>query len=598
MAPTRFGTDGVRGVANEDLTAELALALGRATARVLPAPTFVVGRDTRRSGPMLQAAFSAGLATEGADVIDLGVLPTPGVAAAAARRAVPGAVISASHNPFGDNGIKLFSLFGTKLPTDVEQEIERELDAVLADPRRPPRRPTGHGVGRLSSDPGARQLYGEQLMATIDGRGLDGVRIVVDCANGAASEVAPWVFADLGAVVTTLHDAPDGANINDACGSTDPTELARAVVERGADVGLALDGDADRVIAVDESGTIVDGDVLLALFALDLAERDRLTGNTVVVTVMTNLGFRLAMEGRGIDVRETDVGDRHVLAALDADGLSLGGEQSGHIIFRSLSTTGDGILTGIALVDLMRRAGALAGRPVERPGRTGAPTPRQRAHPPTGAAGRLRRSLGGGGEGGSRARTPGAGAPAAQRDRATGPDHGRGAPRSPGQRRGRAARRRRGVGPGAERTAGPRLTWVPMCGIIGVTGEADALPVLLGALHQLEYRGYDSAGVAMVVDGAIWRERAAGGTDSVAKLAELTGAAPAGPAQAAIGHTRWATHGSPTPENAHPHADCTGRLALVHNGIIENHAALPRRARGVRPHAHVGHRHRGDGAPH
>ncbi len=357
MAPTRFGTDGVRGVANEDLTAELALALGRATARVLPAPTFVVGRDTRRSGPMLQAAFSAGLATEGADVIDLGVLPTPGVAAAAARRAVPGAVISASHNPFGDNGIKLFSLFGTKLPTDVEQEIERELDAVLADPGRPPRRPTGHGVGRLSSDPGARQLYGEQLMATIDGRGLDGVRIVVDCANGAASEVAPWVFADLGAVVTTLHDAPDGANINDACGSTDPTELARAVVERGADVGLALDGDADRVIAVDESGTIVDGDVLLALFALDLAERDRLTGNTVVVTVMTNLGFRLAMEGRGIDVRETDVGDRHVLAALDADGLSLGGEQSGHIIFRSLSTTGDGILTGIALVDLMRRAG-------------------------------------------------------------------------------------------------------------------------------------------------------------------------------------------------------------------------------------------------
>ena len=336
MAPARFGTDGVRGVANEELTAELALALGRATARVLPAPTFVVGRDTRRSGPLLQAAFSAGLATEGADVVDLGVLPTPGVAAVAERRKVPGAVISASHNPFGDNGIKLFSLLGTKLPTEVEGEIERELDAILADPDGPPRRPTGYGVGRITADPGAVELYKEHLVATIEGRRLDGLHVVVDCANGAASEIAPRVLAELGARVTALHDAPDGANINDKCGSTDPSQLALAVVEHQADLGLAFDGDADRVIAVDHTGTIVDGDVLLALFALDLAERGRLAGNTVAVTVMTNLGFRLAMEGRGIAVRETDVGDRHVLAALDADGLSLGGEQSGHIIFRSL----------------------------------------------------------------------------------------------------------------------------------------------------------------------------------------------------------------------------------------------------------------------
>jgi phosphoglucosamine mutase len=357
VAPTRFGTDGVRGVANEELTPELALALGRAAARVLPAPTFVVGRDTRRSGPLLQAAFSAGLAAEGADVIDLGVLPTPGVATVAESRQAPGAVISASHNPFADNGIKLFSPLGTKLPVDVEGAIERELDAILADPDRPQPGPVGHGVGRISADPGAVELYQAHLVATLEGRRLDGLHIVLDCANGAASAIAPRVLGELGAEIRALHDTPDGANINDRCGSTDPGELARAVVAHQADLGLAFDGDADRVIAVDHNGTVVNGDVLLALFAFDLAEQGHLTGNTVAVTVMTNLGFRLAMEARGIAVRETDVGDRHVLAALDADGLSLGGEQSGHIIFRSRSTTGDGILTGIALADLVQRVG-------------------------------------------------------------------------------------------------------------------------------------------------------------------------------------------------------------------------------------------------
>ena len=212
-------------------------------------------------------------------------------------------------------------------------------------------------MGRISADPTAVLLYQAHLVATLEGRRLDGLRIVVDCANGAASAIAPRVLADLGARVTALHDAPDGANINHQCGSTDPGELARAVVQHGADLGLAFDGDADRVIAVDHDGSVVDGDVLLALFAFDLAERGHLAGNTVAVTVMTNLGFRLAMEARGIAVRETDVGDRHVLAALDADGLSLGGEQSGHIIFRARSTTGDGILTGIALADLVLRAG-------------------------------------------------------------------------------------------------------------------------------------------------------------------------------------------------------------------------------------------------
>jgi phosphoglucosamine mutase len=357
MAPARFGTDGVRGVANDELTAELALALGRAAARILPAPAFVVGRDTRRSGPLLQAALSAGLATEGADVLDVGVVPTPGVATIAERRRLPGAMVSASHNPFGDNGIKLFSLLGTKLPVELEDEVQRELDVILKDSERPPRRPTGYGVGRIMTEPDAADVYREHLLSSLEGRSLEGHQIVVDCANGAASAFAPGVLTALGARVTTLHDQPDGANINDKCGSTDPSELARTVVEQGADFGLALDGDADRVIAVDQHGTVVDGDVLLALFALDLAGRGQLAGNTVVVTVMTNLGFRLAMDGHGISVRETDVGDRHVLAALDADGLSLGGEQSGHIIFRSRSTTGDGILTGLALSDLLLRTG-------------------------------------------------------------------------------------------------------------------------------------------------------------------------------------------------------------------------------------------------
>ena len=251
-------------------------------------------------------------------------------------------------------------------------------------------------MGRITADPGAVASYEEHLVHTAEGRRLDGLRIVVDCANGAASEHRA---AGAGRARRQrhghLHDAPDGANINERCGSTDPTELSLAVVAHQADLGLAFDGDADRVIAVDHTGLVVDGDVLLALFALDLAERGRLARNTVAVTVMTNLGFRLAMEERGIDVRETDVGDRHVLAALDADGLSLGGEQSGHIIFRSLSTTGDGILTGIALADLVARVGPLAGRPLGRAGGAGAPAPRQRAHPPARAPGRLRRGVGG-----------------------------------------------------------------------------------------------------------------------------------------------------------------------------------------------------------
>ncbi len=353
MARTRFGTDGVRGVANVDLTPELVLALGRATARNIAAPTFLVGRDTRRSGPMLQAALSAGLASEGADVVDVGVLPTPALAWLSATRNLPAVVVSASHNPFGDNGIKLFAAGGAKLSEEMEAAIEDELDRILDPSVKGPQSLEGHGVGSMTVEPGLGESYVEHLASLLEGRRLDGLRFVVDSANGAASSLAACVYERLGAEVVAIGCDPDGTNINAGCGSTSTGTLATAVVEHRADLGLALDGDADRLLAVGPDGLLANGDELIALFALDLAERGQLAGNTVVVTVMTNLGFRLAMAERGIIVKETPVGDRHVLAALDREGLSLGGEQSGHIIFRRLATTGDGLLTGVILADLV-----------------------------------------------------------------------------------------------------------------------------------------------------------------------------------------------------------------------------------------------------
>jgi phosphoglucosamine mutase len=305
---------------------------------------------------MLQAALSAGLAGEGADVIDVGILPTPAIAWLSADRDIPGAVISASHNPFADNGIKLFARGGTKLSVETETAIEEELEQVLDPGVRGPRSPEGFGVGRVVSEPGAADAYLAHLVSLLEGRRLDGLRLVVDGANGAAAEIAARLYEEVGAEVVAIGCEPDGSNINAGCGSTHTDTLATAVVEHGADLGLALDGDADRLLAVDAAGETIGGDELLALFTVDLAERGQLAGNTVVVTVMTNLGFKLAMEHRGITVKETPVGDRHVLAALDADGLALGGEQSGHIIFRRMATTGDGLLTGLNLADLMARS--------------------------------------------------------------------------------------------------------------------------------------------------------------------------------------------------------------------------------------------------
>jgi len=361
LSRTRFGTDGVRGVANSDLTPELALGLGRAAARMLKAPAFVVGRDTRRSGPMLQAAFAAGVAAEGVDVIDAGVIPTPGMAFLSHLRGLPAAMVSASHNPFEDNGIKLFAAGGSKLSPETEESIEAELDLLISgrsgrDPDSCADR-VGERVGQISNDHEAEQRYAEHLFGVLEGRRLEGLHVVLDCANGAASSVAPSVFASLGARVTVISNEPDGVNINAGCGSTAPGSLIAKVLEEEADLGLAFDGDADRLVAVDHAGAVADGDVLLALFAVHLQEQGNLERDTVVVTVMTNLGFRLAMARREITVLETQVGDRFVLNALEADGFTLGGEQSGHIVFRHLATTGDGILTGLVLADLILRSG-------------------------------------------------------------------------------------------------------------------------------------------------------------------------------------------------------------------------------------------------
>ena len=342
----RFGTDGVRGPASE-FTDALVVALGQAAAQVLGTSAFVIGRDTRESGERLERALGTGLRLGGAQPLSLGVVPTPAVAWVCAQRGVPGAVISASHNPWSDNGIKFFAAGGRKLSDELEAELESALDAVVAA-----------GVEfdlsvDSNTDTHAVAEWCDAVASSVVA--VAPMRIVIDCANGAASFVAPGIFRGLGLEVEVLHAQPDGRNINDACGSTHPEDLQRAVLASGAALGLAFDGDADRLLAVDERGELVDGDQLIALFARDLRERGELAGNRVVVTVMSNLGFRLAMDEQGIEVVETPVGDRHVLEALARTSSSLGGEQSGHIVFADRATTGDGVLSGVQLVDLVGR---------------------------------------------------------------------------------------------------------------------------------------------------------------------------------------------------------------------------------------------------
>lgn len=352
----QFGTDGIRGLANRELTPELVTALGRSAARILGTDLpFVIGRDTRRSGPMVEAALIAGICAEGGDVELAGVLPTPGVAHLARVRNAPAAVISASHNPYEDNGVKLFAPGGRKIPDELEHAVEEELRRLATGEL--PVGPAGAGVGvdRLVKDP--LEEYVAHVVGALEGRRLDGLKVVLDCGNGAAFRSAPKIFKELGADVEVINAWPDGTNINKDCGSTDVAGLQEAVVASQARAGFAFDGDGDRVIAIDERGGVIDGDQIIAICALDMKEREALRGDAVVGTVMSNLGLRRCLNNHGIEFIEVGVGDRAVLDELERRELALGGEQSGHIIFTDHSTTGDGALTGALLLDVIHGTG-------------------------------------------------------------------------------------------------------------------------------------------------------------------------------------------------------------------------------------------------
>ncbi|HUX46530.1 MAG TPA: phosphoglucosamine mutase, partial [Desulfosporosinus sp.] len=345
--------DGVRGVANSQLTPSLAFCLGQAGAYVLskehPHPRIVIGKDTRISGDMLEAALISGICSVGADVLRVGVLPTPGIALLTRTLDVSaGVVISASHNPVQDNGIKFFDSTGYKLPDAIEDEIE---DIVLSE-EKPWQVPVGGEVGRVIEITDAGRRYIDFLKGTV-GR-LDGIKVVLDCANGAAAYVGPKVLQEVGVEVISICNTPDGVNINASCGSTHPEQLQRAVLEHGADLGLAMDGDADRLIVVDELGNILDGDFIMVICALAQKEKGTLAQNAVVVTVMSNLGLHLALKEAGTTIFETQVGDRYVMEELLRTGAKLGGEQSGHIIFLDHNTTGDGLLTALHLLSVIK----------------------------------------------------------------------------------------------------------------------------------------------------------------------------------------------------------------------------------------------------
>jgi phosphoglucosamine mutase len=353
-----FGTDGVRGLANGLLTAELALSLAQAAAVVLghdqmaegKRPRAVIARDPRASGEFIAAAVEAGLASAGVDVYDAGVLPTPAAAFLIADLGADfGVMISASHNPAPDNGIKFFARGGQKLPDEVEDAIEAQLEREAF-------RPVGIGVGRIQRFADAEDRYVVHLLSTLPHR-LDGLKVVLDCAHGAASGCSPQVFKNAGAEVLVIGADPDGININDGVGSTHLQQLQAAVVAHGADLGIAHDGDADRCLAVDHEGTVVDGDQIMAILAVALKQAGQLRDDTLVATVMSNLGLKIALRAAGITVRETAVGDRYVLEEMRNGGYSLGGEQSGHVIFSDYATTGDGVLTGLQLAAQVARTG-------------------------------------------------------------------------------------------------------------------------------------------------------------------------------------------------------------------------------------------------
>ncbi len=340
----------MRGDARTELTHPLVAALSQAAAEILGGDGFAVGADTRESGPELVSAIHAGVRRAGGSSVDLGVLPTPAVALWCARHDVAGAMVSASHNPWHDNGVKFFAPGGAKLSDEIQDRIQERFDVLLGGPAPDP----ADGVDRHAA---AAAAHVAAVVGSVEPGCLTGLRLVIDCANGAVFDIAPGALRALGAEVIVVAAEPDGRNINDGCGSTHPERLQARVVAEGAHVGLAFDGDADRLLAVDHTGTLIDGDEIIAICALDAHSRGVLTGDAVVVTVMTNLGFRRSMAAAGIDVVDTKVGDRYVLEELDARGLALGGEQSGHVIFRTLAATGDGLLTAVQLLAAVQRAG-------------------------------------------------------------------------------------------------------------------------------------------------------------------------------------------------------------------------------------------------
>ena len=348
----RFGTDGIRGEVGSEITVDLALALGRAVGHRYgnAGESILLGRDTRRSGEMLSATLAAGIMSAGADVVDLGIVTTPCLVHASGEAAAPAIMVSASHNPAPDNGLKVIAA-GRKIDDDAEDELDRLIDdpsEILAV--------VNAALGRSRPDRGAIAAY-ERHLAEIAGDAFAGLRIGIDCANGSASVIAPDLFRSLGAEVTVLFDAPDGTNINDGCGSTHPETLAETISAAGLDLGLAFDGDADRLIAVDERGRLVDGDAVMGICALARLADGTLRNDVLVVTVMTNGGLERVVRQAGGRIIRTPVGDRHVFAAMEREDAVLGGEQSGHIIFRDRATTGDGLLTGIELVRAVRAAG-------------------------------------------------------------------------------------------------------------------------------------------------------------------------------------------------------------------------------------------------
>jgi phosphoglucosamine mutase len=355
-----FGTDGVRGEANVVLTAELAYQLGRAAAYVLKRDgipgkenAMVIGKDTRISGDMLEASLIAGICSTGVNVYQAGVIPTPGVAVLTRMlNAMAGVVISASHNPYQDNGIKFFSPLGTKLPDEVEAAIE----AVIADGLKDVPSPSGAEIGRVIAYPEGAEKYSDFLQRKVDGD-FGGLRVVADCANGAASFIAPKLLRSLGADLTAISCRPDGININNNCGSTHLEQLQKAVQEQQADLGIAYDGDADRLLAVDQNGRVVDGDRLLLIFGSYLEKQGLLKEDTVVITVMSNMGLKIALKEKGIKTLETKVGDRYVIEGMKESGAVLGGEQSGHIVFGLDNTTGDGILSSLKLLQIVKQSG-------------------------------------------------------------------------------------------------------------------------------------------------------------------------------------------------------------------------------------------------